>query len=154
MATVHNISMVESLDELGESILDGLMSEAKVLVTSPVAVKGLLRKPYDNQLRSIRGVEAVWNVTSRVAVLNADTGTGKTLMGSVCAYLLAQGTRLTNAVISAPPTLTDKWEREIRKTIPVARVTQCLGSTAKPNSAGGWNMRSMACTSSSWLTPR
>jgi superfamily II DNA or RNA helicase len=123
--------MVESLDELGESILAGLMSEAKVLVTSPVAVKGLLRKPYDNQLRSIRGVEAVWNVTSRVAILNADTGTGKTLMGSVCAYLLAQGTRLTNVVISAPPTLTDKWEREIRKTVPVARVTQCLGSTAQ-----------------------
>lgn len=151
MANKNEISMVVALEELGQSIMDGIMAEAKTLVSAVAAVPGLMRKPYPNQLRAIRGVESVWKDVSRVAVLNADTGTGKTLMGSVSAYLLAQGKETTNVVIAAPPTLTGKWEREIAMTLPSATVLQCAGSQALPQLRKGLN--SASCGLNFFIVP-
>lgn len=125
--SVIKTSMASLMENIGEALLDKIVGGAKVLVGQAVdAISGLLRNPYPTQLRAIRGIEKIWAETSRTALLNADTGTGKTIMGISAASLTGN----QNVVICAPPTLCGKWEREIHATLPNAQVTQCMGRQA------------------------
>lgn len=123
-------SMADLMDNIGEALLDKIVGSAKVLVGQSVdAIDGLLRAPYATQLRAIRGLEKIWEVTSRTALLNADTGTGKTIMGISASALKGD----QNIIICSPPTLCVKWEREINMTLSNAKVTQCVGRQALPS---------------------
>ena len=125
--SVIKTSMASLMDNIGSALLDKIVGGAKVLVGQAVdAISGLLRDPYPTQLRAIRGIEKIWKETSRAALLNADTGTGKTIMGISAASLTGN----QNIVVCAPPTLCGKWEREIHATLPNAQVTQCVGRQA------------------------
>lgn len=134
--------MADLMNNLGEALLDKIVGSATVLVGQSVdAIAGLLRSPYATQLRAIHGLKSVLDGVSRVALLNGDTGSGKTMMGLALVFLWFSS-RLglmklagkifggLNVVVCAPPTLCIKWEREIRATIPSVQVTQCVGRSA------------------------
>lgn len=81
----------------------------------------LKRQPFSAQ------VEAVLAVTTQLldhgqpaAIINAEMGTGKTMM-AICAAALLQGTHPRTLVVS-PPHLVYKWRREILDTVPNAKV--------------------------------
>lgn len=120
MAQKTTISMAELLAGeigLGEALLDNLMKTARVLVNDQ-AVKGfdnVIRAPFPAQARAVRGVQAVWEQVARTALLNADTGTGKSIMGILAAQGIGPD---ANVVVSCPPNLQYKWGREVKSTLP------------------------------------
>ena len=82
----------------------------------------LKRKPFPAQRAVVQAViRLLVNQAEQAAIINAEMGTGKTMM-AICtaAVLHAEGYRRT--LVIAPPHLVYKWRREILETIPNARV--------------------------------
>jgi SNF2 family DNA or RNA helicase len=82
----------------------------------------LKRKPFPAQQEVVQAVtRLLQNQGEQAAVINAEMGTGKTMM-AICtaAVLHAEGYRRT--LVVAPPHLVYKWRREILETVPNARV--------------------------------
>ena len=81
----------------------------------------LKRKPFEAQADAVHAVvKLLLDHNEPAAVLNADMGTGKTMM-AICAAALMQRTHPRTLVIS-PPHLVYKWRREILNTVPDAKV--------------------------------
>jgi Type III restriction enzyme, res subunit len=82
----------------------------------------VLRDPFDAQAHVI---EASRKALSRqkALVLVGEMGTGKTLMGMTAVHAHANG-QPYRALVFCPGQLVNKWEREIRETIPAAAVVQ------------------------------
>ncbi|GKS73290.1 DEAD/DEAH box helicase [Acidovorax sp. SUPP950] len=85
-------------------------------------ILGLLkRKPFEPQADAVQAiVKLLVDQDAPAAVLNAEMGTGKTMM-AICASALMQESHPRTLVIS-PPHLVYKWRREILETVPNARV--------------------------------
>ena len=82
---------------------------------------GLKRKPFKAQANAVHAVHKLLVDENRPAtVINAEMGTGKTMM-AICAAALMQKTHPRTLVIS-PPHLVYKWRREILDTVPGAKV--------------------------------
>jgi len=83
---------------------------------------GLSRRPFDAQREAIHAAcTLLIDQGQRAAVLNAEMGTGKTMMAIASAAIAhAQGLRRT--LVISPPHLVYKWRREIKETVPGARV--------------------------------
>ncbi len=82
---------------------------------------GLKRIPFEAQADAVHAViKLLLDHGEPAAVLNADMGTGKTMM-AICAAALMQRTHPRTLVIS-PPHLVYKWRREILNTVPDAKV--------------------------------
>ncbi|WP_039960458.1 DEAD/DEAH box helicase [endosymbiont of Riftia pachyptila] len=82
----------------------------------------LKRKPFPAQRAVVQAVTRLLvDEAEQAAVINAEMGTGKTMM-AICtaAVLHAEGYRRT--LVIAPPHLVYKWRREILETVPNARV--------------------------------
>lgn len=81
-----------------------------------------LRAPYEPQAHVITaGIKALH--ASPALVLNGECGVGKTLVSMLICHGHAAGT-CYRGLVFCPPHLCDKWERELRVTIPGVRVTQ------------------------------
>ncbi|WP_284427452.1 DEAD/DEAH box helicase [Acidovorax sp. SUPP1855] len=81
----------------------------------------LKRKPFKAQADAVHAtVKLLVDHDQPAAVINAEMGTGKTMM-AICAAALLQRTHPRTLVIS-PPHLVYKWRREIRETVPDAKV--------------------------------
>ncbi|WP_078045235.1 SNF2-related protein [Cellvibrio sp. PSBB023] len=85
-------------------------------------LQGLLRKPFEAQADAVRALAALlFDQNERAAILNAEMGTGKTMMAiSLAAIALKQDMR--HVLVISPPHLVYKWRREIQETIKGARV--------------------------------
>ena len=85
-------------------------------------LQGLLRTPFEAQANAIQAVSALlFDANEKAAILNAEMGTGKTMMAiSLAAIALNQNMKHT--LVISPPHLVYKWRREIQETIPNARV--------------------------------
>jgi hypothetical protein len=83
---------------------------------------GLKRKPFAAQRNVVHAIaKLLVDSGERATVLNAEMGTGKTMMAiSTAAVLQAEGYR--RCLIISPPHLVYKWRREIMDTVPSARV--------------------------------
>ncbi|AFT86009.1 SNF2-related protein [Paraburkholderia phenoliruptrix] len=81
----------------------------------------LSRQPFPAQREVIHAVTTLLTQHAPGGVINAEMGTGKTLMGIGVAVLLHHAGYPRTLVI-APPHLVYKWRREIKTTVPVARV--------------------------------
>ena len=82
---------------------------------------GLKRKPFKAQADAVHAVHKLLvDANQPAAVINAEMGTGKTMM-AICAAALMQKTHPRTLVIS-PPHLVYKWRREILDTVPGAKV--------------------------------
>ncbi len=85
-------------------------------------LQGLLRKPFDAQSDAVQALAALlFDHNERAAILNAEMGTGKTMM-AICLAAVAQQEGYKHNLVISPPHLVYKWRREILETIPQARV--------------------------------
>lgn len=82
-------------------------------------MQGLKRKPFGAQAEAVQAICKLL-AGQPAAVLNAEMGTGKTMM-AICAAAVMQNTHPRTLVIS-PPHLVYKWRREILETVPNAKV--------------------------------
>lgn len=85
-------------------------------------LQGLLRKPFDAQADAVQALAALlFDQNEKAAILNAEMGTGKTMM-AISLAAIAQAEGLRHTLVISPPHLVYKWRREIQETIPKARV--------------------------------
>jgi hypothetical protein len=85
-------------------------------------LSGLSRKPFPAQEKAVLALaDLLIGQDQSSAILNAEMGTGKTMMAiALAAVLNAEGYR--KSLVISPPHLVYKWRREILETIPNARV--------------------------------
>ncbi len=83
---------------------------------------GFLRDPFPEQRDVVQAVVSLLiDANEPAAIINAEMGTGKTMMAiAVSAVLHAEGYR--KMLVLSPPHLVYKWRREIRETLPDTRV--------------------------------
>ncbi|WP_419342086.1 SNF2-related protein [Achromobacter sp. PD1] len=86
-----------------------------------VIIDSLLRTPFPAQRRVVHAITTLLTQHSPAGIINAEMGTGKTLMGILVATLLHHA-GLPRTLVLAPPHLVYKWRREIRATVPGAQV--------------------------------
>lgn len=85
-----------------------------------VIIDSLLRTPFPAQRRVVHAITTLLTQHSPAGIINAEMGTGKTLMGILVATLLHHA-GLPRTLVLAPPHLVYKWRREIRATVPGAQ---------------------------------
>ena len=116
------------IDEFGASLLDAVREQNPPVyqgVPDPsreAVMDGLLRKPFPAQRDVVQAVTRLLVDEGEPAgVINAEMGTGKTMMAIAAAAVMHEEGYGRTLVIS-PPHLVYKWRREIRDTVPNARV--------------------------------
>jgi hypothetical protein len=82
----------------------------------------LLRPPFDAQSHVIEATRKALR-RQKAVLLVGEMGTGKTIMGMAAIHAHAAG-RSYRALVFCPGQLVNKWEREIRETVPGATVFQ------------------------------
>lgn len=114
--------MVDFLTKYGPRLVADILDRSTILHTpgDSTTPLPLIRTPFEAQTDAIEGIGKVLD-GSRTALLNGAMGVGKTLMGIAIAVRehIVSHRETTNVIVEAPPTLIDKWEREI--TISVAQ---------------------------------
>jgi len=87
-----------------------------------LVMAGLKRKPFSAQADVVQAVTRLLvDEAEKAAVINAEMGTGKTMMAIAAAAVMhAEGYR--RSLVISPPHLVYKWRREILETVPNARV--------------------------------
>lgn len=88
----------------------------------PLPALDLLRLPFDAQSHVIEAARKALNRQKSI-LLVGEMGTGKTLMGMAAVHAHAGG-RPYRALVFCPGQLVNKWERELRETVPGAAVIQ------------------------------
>lgn len=125
------IPLTEFISEFGDVLIDSLNKNNPPVysgMTKPIhyqrqqVMERLARKPYDAQADVVQAISALLiDQNESAAVINAEMGTGKTIMAIAAAAVLhAEGYR--RQLVVSPPHLVYKWRREILETIPNARV--------------------------------
>lgn len=98
-------------------IYDGVPDPGRAAV-----MDALDRRPFDKQAEAVQAIARLLiDEDEPAAILNAEMGTGKTMMAIAAAAILhEEGYRRT--LVISPPHLVYKWRREIKATVPGARV--------------------------------
>lgn len=121
------LSMQNFLTQFGRQLLDTVRATQPPVYTElnstlSECLSRLKRKPFAAQEETVQAVvKLLLDRDERAAVINAEMGTGKTLMGTCVAYALHQIGR-QRCLVLAPPHLVYKWVREIKETVPGAKV--------------------------------
>lgn len=123
-----SIGLTEFIDEFGDELLDSLNRSNPPVYAGHInparqrVMDELKRQPFSAQAEVVQAVAALLlDRNEQAAVINAEMGTGKTMMAiAVAAVMHKAGYRRT--LIVSPPHLVYKWRREILETIPDARV--------------------------------
>lgn len=110
-------SLMEAVTRQNPPVYDGNPNPAREAI-----MDGLKRDPFPPQRAVVQAVtRLVIDEGERAAIINAEMGTGKTMMAiSAAAVMHAEGYRRT--LVISPPHLVYKWRREILETVPSARV--------------------------------
>ena len=126
-AEANTIGLGDFLEEFGSGLLDAVSRQNPPVYTAPderraAIMDGLLRAPYPEQAECVQALLALLlDQGERAGILNAEMGTGKTIMGIATASVLhAEGYPRT--LVLSPPHLVYKWRREILETVPDAEV--------------------------------
>lgn len=123
------ISLQAFISEFGADLLSAVerdnppvYTQGAVYAERDRVLQGLLRKPFEAQADAVKALAALlFDQNERAAILNAEMGTGKTMMAiSLAAIALQQDMR--HILVISPPHLVYKWRREIQETIKGARV--------------------------------
>ena len=88
----------------------------------PLPILDLMRQPFEAQSHVIEAIRKALKRQKSI-LLVGEMGTGKSIMGSTAIHAHAAG-RPYRALVFCPGQLINKWEREIRETIPGAEVIQ------------------------------
>ncbi|EMC2777606.1 DEAD/DEAH box helicase [Pseudomonas aeruginosa] len=128
-ASPLNINLTDFIDEFGDELLESLnRSNPPPVYTGSnnahrqLVMDRLKRKPFAAQAEVVQAITALLlDRNEQAGIINAEMGTGKTMMAiAVAAVMHAAGYRRT--LVVSPPHLVYKWRREILETIPAARV--------------------------------
>ena len=122
------IGLTEFINEFGDELLDSLNRSNPPVYTGHInethqrVMNTLKRQPFPAQAEVVQAVAALLlDRNEQAAIINAEMGTGKTMMAiAVAAVMHNAGYRRT--LVVSPPHLVYKWRREILETIPDARV--------------------------------
>lgn len=122
------ISLTDFIDEYGDQLMVSLnQSNPPVYKGEPnlrrqAVMAKLNRTPFPAQATVVQAIAALLlDCNEQAGVINAEMGTGKTMMAIAAAAVMhAEGYRRT--LVVAPPHLVYKWRREILETITEARV--------------------------------
>ncbi len=132
-ATPNELSLVEFVDDFGDSLLGRVAEQAPPLFDGSYPNKwdkvmdGLKRQPFDAQREIVASIASLFFTHGQPAgVINAEMGTGKTMMAISLAAVAASENMSRNLIVS-PPHLVYKWRREILNTIPDAKVVTLNG---------------------------
>lgn len=122
------IGLTDFIDEFGDELLDSLnRSNPPVYAgnTHPrrqAVMESLKRSPFPAQAEVVQAITALLlDRNEQAGIINAEMGTGKTMMAIATAAVMHDAGYRRSLVIS-PPHLVYKWRREILETIPDARV--------------------------------
>jgi hypothetical protein len=121
----------DSLDEAVKRVLAPKYNDQRDPMWDMI-LSSLARPPYDAQADVIHQIGQQLDpdyCDAPSAIINADMGTGKTLMG-ICVAALLNRRKFIRTLVLSPPHLTYKWRREILETIPEAKVTVLNGPDA------------------------
>ncbi|WP_300731714.1 DEAD/DEAH box helicase [Pseudomonas sp.] len=123
-----SIGLTDFINEFGDELLDSLNRSNPPVYAGHLnparqrVMDGLKRQPFPAQAEVVQAVAALLlDRNEQAAIINAEMGTGKTMMAiATAAVLHSEGYRRT--LVIAPPHLVYKWRREILETLPDARV--------------------------------
>lgn len=126
-----NIGLTQFIDEFGEGLMESLNRSNPPVYTgmkTPAhfarqrVMDSLKRKPFPPQAEVVQTVlSLLLDKGERASIINAEMGTGKTIMAiAAAAAMKPEGYRRT--LVISPPHLVYKWRREILETVPEARV--------------------------------
>ncbi|MHB9703878.1 SNF2-related protein [Alcaligenes aquatilis] len=128
-----HMPLANFIDQFGEGLLEQVRRQNPPIydpdldTQTPVwrarqhVLDNLNRQPFEAQAHAVHAVvKLLLDHNEPAAVLNADMGTGKTMM-AICVAALMQSTHPRTLIVS-PPHLVYKWRREILATVPGAKV--------------------------------
>lgn len=127
----QQVALTDFIAEFGDVLIEELNKSNPPVYTGickPIhhqrqqIMDGLARKPFEAQADVVQAVTALLvDQNESAAVINAEMGTGKTMMAIAAAAVMhAEGYR--RHLVISPPHLVYKWRREILETIPNAKV--------------------------------
>ena len=124
----NELLLSQFLNIFGASLFDAVTAQNQPVFTGQTypeheaVMDGLSRQLFDAQRNVVRAVNQLLLVEDKpAAVINAEMGTGKTMM-AIAAAAVAHQAGLHRTLVLSPPHLVYKWRREILKTVPDARV--------------------------------
>jgi hypothetical protein len=122
------ISLSAFITDFGSGLLKAVQQQTppvydgKPNLTRKALMNSLLRKPFEPQQEVVQAVTRLLvDHNQPAAIINAEMGTGKTMMAIAAAAVMHQE-GFTRSLIISPPHLVYKWRREIKVTVPDARV--------------------------------
>lgn len=128
LASGSTIGLQDFIGEFGSALLEQVRTQNPPIYTGVqvpsrnLVLDGLKRKPFEAQRDAVHALaQLLLDHDGRAAVLNAEMGTGKTMM-AICVAALTQDAGLRRTLVISPPHLVYKWRREIKETVPGARV--------------------------------
>jgi hypothetical protein len=109
--------LMQAVQEQNPPVYDGTPDPRREVV-----MDGLKRNPFPAQREVVQAAaKLLVDAGEDAAIINAEMGTGKTMMAiALAAVLRTEGFRRT--LVISPPHLVYKWRREILETVPKARV--------------------------------
>ena len=122
------IALSQFVEDFGDGLLEAVARQNPPVYDGDpdpfwdIIMEGLARQPFPLQRDAVQAVvKLLLDAGEPAAVINGEMGTGKTIMAiATAAVMHAEGAR--RFLIVSPPHLVYKWRREIRETIPNARV--------------------------------
>ncbi len=122
------IPMTEFVEDFADDLLESIRTLTPPVYTGArkpsrdAMLANLLRQPLPGQDDVIHaGCTLLVDRDEPACIYNGEMGTGKTMMAIATAAILAQE-GFPRALVIAPPHLVYKWRREIKETVPEARV--------------------------------
>jgi len=128
MESSNVVSLSQFVEDFGDGLLNAVARQNPPVYDGQadpyrdMVMDGLARNPFDAQREVVQAVTRLLvDAGEPAAVINAEMGTGKTMMAiSTAAVMHAEGAK--RFLVISPPHLVYKWRREIRETIPGAKV--------------------------------
>ena len=127
------LSLTQFVNDFGEGLLDRVAEQAPPLFDGTYpdkwdkAMDKLKRQPFAAQRDIVASIASLFFTHAQPAgVINAEMGTGKTMM-AISLAAVAAGENMNKNLIVSPPHLVYKWRREILNTIPDAKVVTLNG---------------------------
>jgi hypothetical protein len=130
----HTIPLTEFVSDFGDGLLAAVTQQNPPVYDGrpdpqrDAVMEALKRKPFAAQRGVVQSVARLLiDAGEPAAVVNAEMGTGKTMMAIAIAAVLHRCEGYRRCLVISPPHLVYKWRREILETIGGARVTVLNG---------------------------
>lgn len=132
--TQNFMSLGDFLADFGDSLFDAVSSQNKAVYQGEInasddaVLENLTRKLFPAQKTTVNAVSSLlFDENQPAGIINAEMGTGKTMM-AIATAAIAHHRGYQRTLVLSPPHLVYKWRREILQTIPNAKVTVLNGA--------------------------